>query len=232
MIAGEGTHSTRYLNPERVKWVTKVGSEFVNLFSCETPRPSDDAPPVIIPLTVTEVVNHRERQVLPRNEIPVAQDRRSSQPIYRPADFSEEQEEDHVREFFSVEQKMHEAEDLRQNLIADISHFQQNRRLGLAPSSGSSSAGSSASVSNAPVSSNPRFGNSNGSSDGEIMVATPPSSIRFTTPIKMDSPTRRTTIPVGLIPREEHRLGGNGKRPVGIKPRERMVSDPESSSEM
>lgn len=211
---------TRYLPPERVVWVTGAsGSSFVNIFSCETPPPPARVA-VVVPMTNTDVINHRVRQVLPQNEIPV-----SSSPYhrgvgggpYRPEDFSEEQMEDSVREFFSVGDKIAEADAIDQSLVADVMHLYHHRSQ---IDTGAAAAATS----------------KNSTSDGEILMQgmTPPSSVRFTDSVRMHSPNRRTIVPVGLLPREEHRLGGTGKPRVGIKPRHSTASnsaDVESSSE-
>lgn len=203
LIAANGTHDTRYLAPDKIKWVTGAsGASFVNIFSCETPLPPA-RPPVIVPLCATQVVNHRVRQVLPSDEIPPAHAGAGSsgggerQGPYRPDDFSEEQMEDSVREFFSVGDKIAEADAIDQALVADIQHMYLS------------------------VSSIPLSARTPPTTDGEILAsgATPPSSVRFTSDVRMHSPHRRTLVPVGLVPPEEHRLGGTGKPRVGVKPR-------------
>lgn len=213
---------TRYLPPERVSWVTGAsGTSFVNIFSCETPAPPAREP-VIVPLTNTDLVNHRVREVLPLNEIPVSTSpyRLPTGAAYRPDDFSEEQMEDSVREFFSVGDKIAEADAIEQNLVADVMHLYHHH----------------ASYSSRVQSvSTPKGAGGGSTSEGEILMqgATPPSSVRFSDDVRLHSPNRRTIVPVGLLPREEHRLGGTGKPRVGIKPRHSVHStaDVESSSE-
>lgn len=224
VIAGDGTGDVNFFNPAKITWIPGLSTRPVNIFSCETRSPpsTSSVNASITPLSDVEVSNRRERQFLPANELlsltAAASSSSSLDKGRRPwqSDFSVEQEEDGVQEFFAVEQRITEADQLDRNVLADVRYMQhlaeRNRDQPSFASAGTTAPGGSG-----------RFASSSfagsGTTDDETLSnnGTPPSSVRFTNGIRIDSPARRTRVPVGLLPREEHRLGGTGKPRLGIK---------------
>jgi hypothetical protein len=210
VIAGDGVGDVNFFNPAKITWIPGASTRPVNIFSCETRAPpsTSSVNASVVPLSDTEVANRRERLFLPANELLPSSSGSRHGKGYRPEDFSVEQEEDGVQEFFAVEKRIAEADQLDRNVMADL-YFMQHSLQQLRQSGNYSAR----------------------STDDESLSnnGTPPSSVRFTQGIRIDSPARRTRVPVGLLPREEHRLGGTGKPRLGIKKMQTPGSAADSS---
>jgi hypothetical protein len=195
----QGVGDVNFFNPAKITWIPGLSTNPVNIFSCEmrSPPSTSSVNARVTPLSDVEVTNRRERQFLPANELLSSTSGRTQ--AWK-TDFSVEQEEDSVQEFFAVERRIAEADQLDRNVLADVRYMQhlseRTRDLHQASVLTTGSTTDDETLSN------------NG---------TPPSSVRFTSGIRIDSPARRTRVPVGLLPREEHRFGGTGKPRLGIK---------------